>query len=107
MPPPAVPRVRMPGLPRRRLGEPGGLPVQQALRQAIRAAYDIEADDARLREIARRPAEERGKYFGTLRKKYAVRREFQAITVELDAPDAAVEASLKALDFCVTVGSNI
>ena len=96
MPPPAVPRVRV----------QAGLTVQQALGQAIRAAYDIEADDARLREIRGRPAEERGKYFSTLRKKYAVRREFPAMTAELAAPDAAAEAALKALDFCVTVGSH-
>lgn len=91
MPPPAVPRVRL----------PGGLTVQQALRRATKAAYDIEADDARLREIAGRPAAERGKYFSSLRKKYPVRREFPSMTVELEAPDAAAEASLKALDFCV------
>jgi len=91
MPPPAVPRV----------GVAGGLTVQQAVRCAIRAAYDIEADDARLREIGGRPAEERGKFFSTLRKKYPVRREFPAMTVELDAPDAAASASLKSLDFIV------
>jgi erythronate-4-phosphate dehydrogenase len=91
MPPPAVPRVRV----------AGGLAVQQALRQAIRSAYDIEADDGRLREVAGKPAEERGRFFSTLRKKYAVRREFPSMTVELAAPDAAVEAALKALDFIV------
>ncbi|MCX5656411.1 MAG: 4-phosphoerythronate dehydrogenase, partial [Planctomycetota bacterium] len=97
MPPPAVPRVRL----------PGGLSVQQALGRAIRAAYDIEADDARLREIAGRPPEERGKYFSTLRKKYPVRREFPSMTVELAAPDAAVEAAIRALEFCVEIRTNI
>jgi erythronate-4-phosphate dehydrogenase len=91
MPPPAVPRVRL----------PGGLSVQQALGRAIRAAYDIEADDTRLREIAGRPPQERGKYFSTLRKKYPVRREFPSMTVELAAPDAAVEAALRAIGFAV------
>jgi len=97
MPPPAVPRVRL----------PTGLSVQQALRRTIKAAYDIEADDARLREIAGRPPQERGKYFSTLRKKYPVRREFPSMTVELAAPDAAVEAAIKALDFCVEIRSTI
>jgi erythronate-4-phosphate dehydrogenase len=97
MPPPAVPRVRL----------PAGLSVQQALRRTIKAAYDIEADDARLREIAGRPPEERGKYFSTLRKKYPVRREFPSMTVERAAPDAAVESALKALDFCVEIRSTI
>jgi len=107
MPPPAVPRVRVPGLPRRRPGEPGGLAAQQVLRRAIRAAYDIEADDVHLREIAGRPPEERGKFFSTLRKKYPVRREFPSMTVELASPDAAAEAALKALDFCVEVRNAV
>jgi erythronate-4-phosphate dehydrogenase len=97
MPPPAVPRVRV----------QAGMTVQQALRQAIRSAYNIEADDARLREVAGKSAEERGRFFSTLRKKYAVRREFQSIKVELAAPDATVEAALEALDFCVEVRTNI
>jgi erythronate-4-phosphate dehydrogenase len=97
MPPPAVPRVRL----------AKGLAVQQALRQVIRSAYNIEADDARLREVAGKPAEERGRFFSTLRKKYPVRREFPSMTVELAAPDAAVEAALKALDFCVEIRTNI
>jgi erythronate-4-phosphate dehydrogenase len=97
MPPPAVPRVRV----------PGGLAAQQVLRRAIRAAYDIEADDTHLREIAGRPPEERGKFFSTLRKKYPVRREFPSMTVELERRDAAVEAALKALDFCVAVRNAI
>jgi erythronate-4-phosphate dehydrogenase len=97
MPPPAVPRVRL----------PAGLSVQQALGQAIRAAYDIEADDGRLRQVAGRPAAERGKYFSSLRKTYPVRREFPAMTVELAAPDAAVEAALKSLDFSVAVRAAI
>ncbi|MCX5673975.1 MAG: 4-phosphoerythronate dehydrogenase [Planctomycetota bacterium] len=91
MPPPATPRVAL----------PRGLTVQKALRQAIKAAYDIEADDARLRGMADKPQEERGKVFSGLRKTYPVRREFPCTTVELDAPDAAVEAALRALDFPV------
>ncbi|MCX5684759.1 MAG: 4-phosphoerythronate dehydrogenase PdxB [Planctomycetota bacterium] len=96
MPPPAVPRVLL----------AKGVAVQQALRQAIRAAYDIEADDGRLREVGEKPVEERGKFFSALRKKYAVRREFASMTVELAAADAALEAAFKALDFGVAVGSH-
>jgi hypothetical protein len=81
--------------------------VQQVLRRAIRAAYNIEADDAHLRETAGRPPEERGKFFSTLRKKYPVRREFPSMTVELDAPGAAAEAALKALDFCVEIRTTV
>jgi len=91
MPPPATPRVAL----------PRGLTVQEALGRAIKAAYDIEADDARLRGMADKLQQERGKFFSGLRKTYPVRREFPCTTAELQGPDAATEAALKALDFPV------
>jgi erythronate-4-phosphate dehydrogenase len=93
VPPAANERVRL----------AAGLSAQDALRQAIRAAYDIEADDARLRQIAGLPPEARGKHFGDLRKKYPVRREFPATKVELAAPLPAIEAAIAALGFSVAV----
>jgi len=95
------PAALMPPADRPRVALPRGLTAQQALRWAIEAAYDIETDDARLRTIANMPADERGKFFSDLRKTYPVRREFPCTTVELEAPDAAAEAALKALDFPV------
>jgi erythronate-4-phosphate dehydrogenase len=92
MPPPARPRVRL----------PAGVTLDLALRQAIAASYDIETDDRRLRELARQPADRRGKFFSDLRKNYPVRREFASHTVELGSPDQEVEQTLKALGFAVT-----
>jgi erythronate-4-phosphate dehydrogenase len=94
MPPPACPRVRV----------PAGLDIQGALGLAIRAAYDIEADDRRLRGIAAQPPERRSRYFSGLRKEYPVRREFPATTVELAGPQPALAAALRALGFPVEVG---
>jgi erythronate-4-phosphate dehydrogenase len=91
MPPPARPRVRL----------PAGVTFDLALRLAMAAAYDIEADDRRLREIARQPADRRGKYFSDLRKNYPVRREFPSHTVEMESPNPDVEQALKALGFVV------
>lgn len=91
LPPPPVPRVRL----------AAGAAAQAALAQAIRAAYDIEADDARLRAAADEPPEARGRFFTNLRKTYPVRREFPFVTVELAGRDPAVESALRALDFPV------
>ena len=93
VPPPANPRVRL----------PAGLSVEEALRAATRAAYDIEADDRRLRAMAKEPPEKRGKCFDSLRKHYPGRREFPETTVELDGANPAVAAALRAVDFPVDV----
>jgi erythronate-4-phosphate dehydrogenase len=82
MPPPARPRVRL----------PAGASLDQALRQAIASAYDIEADDGRLRQVMGQPPERRGKFFNDLRKHYPVRREFASHAVELEAPGAGPDA---------------
>ena len=89
MPPPANPRVSL----------PAGPTVNEAIHAATRAAYDIEADDRRLRAIASEPPEKRAKLFDGLRKNYPVRREFPETTVEMAEPSAAVKAALEALGF--------
>jgi len=91
MPPPANPRVRL----------PAELAVDEAIHAATRAAYDIEADDGRLRAIVDEPPENRGKWFDGLRKNYPVRREFPETTVELAGLNPAVKAVLEALGFTV------
>ncbi len=91
MPPAAVPEVAL----------PVGVGVREALGQVIRAAYDIEADDRRMREIARRPPEARGRFFSDLRKNYPVRREFPATTVRMEPSDVELEQALGALSFPV------
>jgi erythronate-4-phosphate dehydrogenase len=78
---------------------PAGPTVNEAIHAATRAAYDIEADDRRLRAIASEPPEKRAKLFDGLRKNYPVRREFPETTVEMAEPSAAVKAALEALGF--------
>jgi erythronate-4-phosphate dehydrogenase len=94
MPPPANPRVAL----------PGGIDVNAAIRKAIAAAYDIQADDARLRAMLDGPPDRRGPHFTALRRDYPVRREFPETAVTLDAPNPAVRAALEALDFPVSEG---
>ncbi len=91
MPPPANPRVEV----------PPGAGVQESLGRAIRAAYDIQEDDRRLREVLRRPPDERPACFTALRRDYPVRREFPQTTVALAEADAAVAGALRAVDFPV------
>jgi erythronate-4-phosphate dehydrogenase len=91
MPPAANPEIEL----------PDGLGIVPALRQVIRAAYDIEADDGRLRAIADQPAEARGRFFTDLRKNYPVRREFPATTVRMEPLDVELEQALGTLSFPV------
>lgn len=60
-----------------------GLSIQDVLRQAVRVAYDIEADDARLRATQTLPEAERALAFDQLRKEYPIRREFARFVVSL------------------------
>ncbi len=92
MPPPGRPRVAI----------AADLAPQEALRQAVRAAYDIRADDARLRTVAEAgSATERRAFFTALRKRYPVRREFPETTAVLEADAPAARTLLAALDFPV------
>lgn len=93
MPPPANPRVAL----------PADLGVNMAIGRAVAAAYDMQADDRRLRGMLGEPPAARGRYFAALRREYPVRREFPETTVELAAHDPAVEAALAALGFPVRV----
>jgi len=97
------PEPRMPLAARPRVRLEAGLGKQEALRQAIAAAYDMEADDRRLRAIEREPAARCGMFFRNLRKQYPVRREFPQTTVELEKPAPGVVEALEALDFPVKV----
>lgn len=65
------------------------LPRTDWLYHLARQAYDLGADDARMREILRKPPTERGDAFSHLRAAYPVRREFQQYTVpQAGIPDA-------------------
>ena len=67
-------------------------PGEEVLREAVKAIYDIEADDARLRQAASLAPSDRGKRFDELRKTYPVRREFANTHVRCPgAPEALVD----------------
>ncbi len=75
-----------------------GLEPEEVLWRAVRAAYDIEADDRVLRIGA---VAEVGARFETLRKTYGVRREFSAATVRIAGLTSDVRQTLEALGFCL------
>jgi erythronate-4-phosphate dehydrogenase len=66
--------------------DPSEADEQTLIRRAVAKVYDIEADDARLRELLAEPADKRGKFFDQLRKLYPVRREFYNTRIEFSAP---------------------
>jgi len=69
------------------------------LAAAVSSAYDLLADDTRMRQLLLKPPAEHGAYFDYLRKTYPVRLEFQHTRVHGAAPEAA--AILRALGFTV------
>jgi len=77
-------------------------PDEHLIAEAVAAAYDIEADDARLREITELEPGRRGAHFDRLRREYPVRREFPAYT--LDGPTGRLKRVLARLGF--QVGGN-
>jgi len=91
LPPPAQPRVPI----SRRAS------VEEAIRVATRAAYDIDADDARLRRIVRETPDRRAVYFKDLRKHYPVRREFPFTAACLEGDNPSAAEALAALGFPV------
>ncbi|MDZ7344248.1 MAG: DUF3410 domain-containing protein [candidate division KSB1 bacterium] len=73
------------------------------LEKTIRHAYDIIADDRRLREGIKMNAEARRRYFDRLRRDYPMRREFHNYEVNLSASNSTAMAPLQALGFRVQV----
>ncbi|MHC5054493.1 MAG: 4-phosphoerythronate dehydrogenase PdxB [Planctomycetota bacterium] len=74
------------------------------VRDAVKAAYDIEADDARLRQVVGLPSEgERAAGFDRLRKTYPRRREFRNWRVRLAPGAEAAGPELEALGFGVII----
>ncbi len=57
------------------------LPRTEWLHHLVRQAYDLEADDGRMRTLIETPPAERGDAFSALRAHYPVRREMQQYTV--------------------------
>jgi len=76
-----------------------GLSDDEALREVVRRAYDIESDDRRLRETESLPIDERGKAFSDLRRNYPARREFPAISVSAISATPQLQKKIKNLGF--------
>ncbi len=72
---------------------------EEILQSVIPHAYDIAADDRRLRAGLNMRAEERGRYFDGLRRDYPVRRGFHNYLVNLSGNEPASARLLKALGF--------
>ncbi|MBN2290473.1 MAG: 4-phosphoerythronate dehydrogenase [Candidatus Glassbacteria bacterium] len=92
LPPPAEPVIRP---------SAAGSDPQSLLADIVPAAYDILADDRRLRLAAGLAAGERGGYFDRLRKQYPLRREFSAFTVEAGGSPPGLGHTLAGLGFRV------
>ncbi len=91
MPAPALPSLTL---------DPSSADEQTLIMQAVKQLYDIEADDARLREICSEPMANRGKFFDQLRKHYPVRREFQNTRIEFSSPaSVSLKQTLTGLGF--------
>jgi erythronate-4-phosphate dehydrogenase len=73
--------------------------IKDVLQETMRHAYDIVADDHRLRACLGMRPEERGRYFDGLRRDYPVRREFHNYIVELSGDEKSFAKQLKVLGF--------
>lgn len=90
LPEPAVPELKL---------NPNIRNDQDALLSAVQKIYRIDKDDARLRRVLDKPAEDRGKYFDGLRKNYQVRREFQNTSVIVKDSDPNLAKKLIGIGF--------
>jgi erythronate-4-phosphate dehydrogenase len=72
---------------------------EEALLEAVKSLYDIEADDANLRAAGSLPLSARGKRFDELRKTYPTRREFQHTVVDCPDVPPRLMAKLRGLGF--------
>ena len=79
--------------------------VLEQVRAAVFNAYDIRADDERLRGLMRLPPAERPSGFDRLRKEYPIRREFAATAVHIDSDAGALGELLRGIGFNVVDGS--
>lgn len=65
----------------------------------VRAIYDIELDDSKLRKVLTLSSEDAGEYFETFRKRYFKRREFFNTKLKLNTRDVEIKARFRALGF--------
>jgi len=95
LPEPAIRQLRV---------NPSDVSEQDVLREAVEKIYRISEDDLKLRQILDVPAEKRGEFFDSLRKNYAVRREFQNTQIVLEHPCKGLAEKLAAVGFRVKDG---
>ena len=88
LPEPLVPNIAL---------DASELTIEQALRQVVHCVYDIEDDDARLRDATTDLA----RHFDDIRKNYPVRREFRFTRVTLTGGSPALVDALTSLGFSV------
>jgi len=79
--------------------QPNFASSEKKLAALIKHAYDLTADDRRLREYLRQPVEDRGRYFDRLRRDYPIRREFYNYQVNAESGGASLLPQIKALGF--------
>jgi erythronate-4-phosphate dehydrogenase len=71
------------------------VPRTDGLHHLVRQAYDLAADDARMRVLPARPRAEQGAYFQELRATYPARRELQCFSVGESAVPAGRRAAVE------------
>ena len=74
-----------------------------AVQMAVLASYDVRTDSSALRQALDIEPGDRGRYFDELRVNYGVRREFNALQVNLSSACAGLADKLAALGFRVSV----
>jgi erythronate-4-phosphate dehydrogenase len=85
------------------------VPVHQALRTAIRAAYEIRVDDGIMRSTLLRTAGEESAMrseFDALRKNYPLRRDIPTIRIEVPGKRQDLQQALEAAGFDVRLGKR-
>jgi erythronate-4-phosphate dehydrogenase len=80
---------------------------ESLLRCVVRECYDIEQDDARLRQLRSVTPESRGAYFRSLRAKYPVRREFHNYRITSDSVTVEQAKLLHAIGFQIAGSAEV
>ena len=78
---------------------PSGLTDQECLNTIATRVYDLEADHRRMKELLSVPIEERAEMFDSLRKNYAIRREFHQTKVHVPSNRPKLNQQVSQLGF--------
>ena len=92
---------KLPPIERKDLQLLDGKSSEEKLFKLFSSIYDIENDDARLREISKHKLIEQGGYFDLLRKSYPVRREFSNFMVHISDNERHLKPVLENFRFKV------